>query len=255
MIGPIRQSMLRAPTPRSYGDVILEDSPLGYWRLNEAAMSSTFEDLGSASEDASANGSLTSGVASKNSRIVNCCQFDGSSAYLSVADSSQFRLVGDASFEAWIYIASGPAEGTGRSIFSCAGTFGSGSAHNRLFQIQIQRTGGNNGLGTFHQNGEQTGNTTAQVNWSWSINTWYHYVNVRDATAKTHTHYINGVQLGSPQSYSNNPDGGSAAVFAMGALHAGAVFQYWNGRLDELAIYNTTLPPARIREHYRAGKR
>jgi hypothetical protein len=79
-------------------------------------------------------------------------------------------------------------------------------------------------------------------------NTWYHLVGAYDGVSSTGYIYINGVQV-----KSNSVDSlaiNDAAPFYIGDRGDGAGFA---GVVDEVAVYNTNLPPARVLAHYTGG--
>ena len=82
-----------------------------------------------------------------------------------------------------------------------------------------------------------------------SPNTWYHLAAVYDADAKRLDRYVNG-QLITNITYS------AAVPVNLGAAHIGAWngnSRFFNGLIDELAIYGRVLTPDRITAHYQAA--
>ena len=82
------------------------------------------------------------------------------------------------------------------------------------------------------------------------LNQWHHIVGVWDRNANTVSIYYDGVfQASNPTDIQYLA---SSNALVVGALSQG---YYWlNGSLDEIGIYNRTLSPAEIQQHFAAGK-
>src|SRR5207253_1581854 len=83
-------------------------------------------------------------------------------------------------------------------------------------------------------------------------NEWHHVATIADGTA-IHTYY-DGVLKGS--SGNATGDYGSSAFNVH--IGGGGVFDgngnYFTGHIDEVAIFAKAIPPARVAEHFKAGK-
>ena len=70
---------------------------------------------------------------------------------------------------------------------------------------------------------------------------WHHVAMVRDATEMVVRFYVDGVQLGSPQSFSELPTGGGRGMLYMGADNPAYPGYELGGYLDEVCIYDLPL--------------
>ncbi len=80
---------------------------------------------------------------------------------------------------------------------------------------------------------------------------WYHIVGVQDPVNSIVSLYVNGVLAATvPHSFTGVTSNGPLLI---GDRSAGGGGQALNGRIDEVAIYDRTLTPAEITQHYQAG--
>lgn len=246
-----RSTRLRATAPVSLQSVLLADTPLGYWRMNDAAGASTLVDTSGNGYDGTVNGSVLSGSQPKNPRLGTCALFT-TTGFLSVADSSPFRLLSDFSISFWVRAASTLTSGQQNIIAMCGGP-GETQANNVAWLVELRNNSNVQQLRFNHENGAGVDNevlfTIAHTHTIWN-----HIGAVRDATAKNWTVYLNGAQFGQT-SYSNNPDGASTATFNLGKNFTTGTISSVDRWLDEVAIYSSKLTAARVFEHYRAGRR
>lgn len=232
--------------------MVLADSPLAYWRCEDAFGSASLADSSGNGRTMTLNGTRSLEAYSRNSRLGKAVSFISGTGYGSVAAAAWHQITGDMTVECWFKIIASPANGTGYTILCCSAA-GATSASNRLYQCQIQVVGNVQGLGNYHESGTGSGITNTQTNWSWNLGQWYHYVCVRDTAALTYARYIDGVLIGTV-SYSANPTGGGSSNLNLNRIDdSGGQIGVWS--MDEVAIYNTKLSAARIFEHYRAGRR
>lgn len=108
-----------------------------------------------------------------------------------------------------------------------------------------------NGDGTFSYflNQQGSGSTNMQTG-SLSINTWYHVVLTADgANANL---YVNGSLVQGPTSYAAQ----SGAGHMVGQITLGSAYnitQFWDGKIDEVGIWNVALSQANITALYNSG--
>jgi len=231
--------ILPANRPEStYYDEVIADSPIHYWRLGETAGASNAL-------------SEVSGVNMNNANVVfgvtgllvgdsnTAASFNGSSAWLNGAGTE--RSGGDFTCEAWIKTT--PSASGSRVIWAEFNTYSENRGfvlyHNGQY-LEIQASDGA-ALKTYRG--------TGVVN-TGSI---FHVVGLVRSTAVEF--YINGVldpltlNPGSVGNHapttSNNQIGAIANSAPPGA--------FFDGVIDEVALYNTALSPARILAHYNEG--
>lgn len=249
MTRPLAFTRLQAVAPKTYQATVLEDSPIAYWRCNESAGASTLADVSGNSRTLTLNGTVTTGVAGKNSRMGNSATF-GANGYGTVASNTPFQLTGSMAVSFWLYPTSLP--GGQRHIMSCLAS-GETEATNVLYQLAWGQNAGVQRLLAFHEFGAGTNITTVAVDVPIAQDQWQHIAIVRDNTALAYRFYRNGALVGSG-GYSSNPTGGTSTTFNFGRL-AISGSEYIDSGVDEVAIFNAVLSASRIFEHYRAGRR
>lgn len=257
MTRPLPATRLKHHAPAAYSAVVLVDTPLAYWRCSEAAGAATLADSSGNSRTATINGTVTTGVAGPQ-RLGNAATFAVSSGYLTVADSSAFRLTGNMSAECWYKIPVDFTSGTVQYLH-CCGVSGETSATNVLYQFQLGYTdAATYNWSAFHESGSGT-NSSVTTNFAATLlpaNQYNHICYVRDVTANTYALYINGRIVGTAVSYgANDPSGGGSTAFNYNRNPAVGDVSNRVTTVDEIAVYDTALSAARIFEHYRAGRR
>lgn len=250
MTRPLALTRLRAVAPLTYEQTVMADSPIAFWRFNEAAGAATFADSSGNGRTATIVNTVTSGGASKNSRLGNMAAMAATS-YLT-ATSAPFRLTGNMSLSFWIRLASTLTTGQVVYIASCAAN-GETSATNALYLVALLNNGGTQQFQNFHENGSGT-NNSANINVTYTATQWNHFAMTRDVSINTYRLYLNGALVNS-NTYTNDPDGGGSTNFEIGRDAGQPTASSIARDLDELAIFNTVLSAERIFEHYRAGRR
>jgi len=84
------------------------------------------------------------------------------------------------------------------------------------------------------------------------LNRWYHVVVTRDATGANTNFYINGVLSGTPNQNSGTPTAGAFNVLIGDGV---APTEHFDGKIDEVAIYDKALTAQEIENHYKMGRR
>ena len=161
--------------------------------------------------------------------------FDGTDDYVDLGNTSALTITGSVTLSAWVSF-SNFDNSLAAVISKYSGTNG----------YSIEKTAGENKLSFWVGDGsddiEVTSNTL-------SATTWYHVVGTNDGT--TSKIYVNG-------SLANSTAQGSP-VGPTGNLKIGmhseqtASSRYWNGKIDEVAIWNDALTVAEITALYNSG--
>ncbi len=223
------------PGEDSVASIIQASSPIAYWRLNETS--------GSAAANIGANGvagtyqSVTLNVAGPRPPAYggfendnNAGQFNGTSSYVNTSSSFLSNL-GAFSMAGWIRPLATPAARTGLFGQNDAVEFGFSATDN----LQIWTPNGG----------------SVNLPWSLPINQWYHVCAVADGS--TLKLYTNGVLAATGGTASSNY-GSSSSTFHIGG---GGVFDasgnFFNGQIDEVAVWNRALSAAEISEQYQAA--
>lgn len=228
----------------AYSDIVLADSPVGYWQLQETSGTNAADSSGNGN-----NGTYTNGVTLNQSATGSLgvsASFDGTDDYVLIPDSNVFSANNNNTFtiELWISITTE----TNEEIFSKGGTTASSyewriryDSDNHRFIPAMENSAGTE-IGLRYGNGSKT---TA---------TWYHMVAVVNGTPNSTKPdlYVNGVAEtsagtgGAGGTYTN----GSSGLWIGG--HA-AYPHYFNGKICHVAIYNAALSSTQVTTHYNAG--
>jgi glucose/arabinose dehydrogenase len=233
--GALRSQDIRSTSgaPASYRTAVLADAPIAYWRLGEA--SGTVASDETAAHPGTYVAGPTLGVPGPLVGDANTAMTgNGTSQYVSVADSSAFRFSGTAPFSAEVWFKH-TADATYRRILSAENASGQG------WQIYSQSVAWG-----FVRNG--AGASTEVTDGTPAGSGWVHAVATYDGT--TMRLYENGVEL--PNALPSSGSLPSDSTFVIGR-YGGANVSHFNGTLDEPSIYNYALSPAQVAAHYAAG--
>jgi len=167
----------------------------------------------------------------------NALMFDGSDDYIDLTD---MNLDGDFTLEAWINLDDFSVNY--RPILSKNKADGTGN-YNCEFNLQVHLSSGN--LDFFMGNGSGYGvildaNTSSDQDIN--LSQWYHVAVTVDGIVCTM--YLNGVQV-DQENFSGTRLTGSQPV-QIGRYNAGSL-QLWDGKIDEVRIWNTVRTKAEIR--------
>jgi hypothetical protein len=222
-----------APPVSAYAQGVLGDSPVSYWRLGE--MSGT-----TAKDERSVNpGTYVNAPALGGSSLINtdpdnnAVGFNGSSGSVRAAYSSSMNLASAITLEAWIKPSALPAAGDFASIIS----------HPEAYALQFNGAkleftvmqGGARKRMQAAEGAIQPGGT-------------YHVVGTYDGT--TQRLYINGVEAASGPL--TGPASQSSTGLYIGSWDSGS--EYFNGVIDEVAVYGSTLSAAKVKQHHDSGR-
>jgi serine/threonine protein kinase len=222
-----------------YPATILADGAVGYWRLNETAGTTAVDSTASP-----ANGSYTGGVTLGQSGAItnptdSAVNFDGLSAYVQVGNVAKLNMTTSTTLEAWIYptgVGSGESEG--------------GIIINKHGEYEVARFGDGSIQWAF---------ANRNPGWEWHntgyvapLNQWtYLAVVYHNGVVST---YANGALV---HTYNGSGAIGKIAQatndFRIGGREGleKKYSQYFQGRLDEVAVYATPLTAAQIQNHYK----
>jgi hypothetical protein len=225
-----------------YQATVLQDKPVGYWRLGEAG-GPTVANLGSlgAAADGVATAAVTFGFPGAVSGDANTAAgFDGSSAKIEVPYSEQLNPA-SFTYEVWANVAF-DSSGVYRSPLSSRDDTPAGNTAGVIFYAEP----GDNWQ-------FWTGRAAA-----WNIvggevvypGVWTHLVGTYDGTNKVF--YVNGVAVGATR-INFVPNRGRALRIGAGANENATGQFFFNGQIDEPAVYSGVLPGDRILAHYKAG--
>jgi len=216
-----------APSSSSYRSEVLADSPAAYWRLDET--SGTTAGSETSTDAGTYQGGYTLG---QPGALVNepstAALFNGTTGTVNLRSSAGLNPTTALTLEGWVKPTSLPA--TSATIIRKDAQYllritGSGGVVFRVWKGGSARE-------------VATGSTLVRAGqWSHVVGTW---------DGSTMTVYVNGTARGSasvaaPIDSSSNP---------LYLASVWASYDWVNGSLDEVAVYGTALPAARVQSHY-----
>jgi hypothetical protein len=225
--------------PLAYFQVVAQDGPQAYWRLDEPTGSTTAHDATGNGHDGTYAGGVTLGSPGAIANDADtAATFDGASGYVDVKSAFQFAgmtaftLEGwlkpnlDTNFHAWIGRNDGqpPSEGY-LGYVDPSGPF-----------YMIERV---DAATKVFANGN-----VAPANATWA------YVVITYEAGNGSNVWVNG-QIGTA-STSDVSLTGATSDFVIGAENGGLT-SYWSGEIDEVAVYGYVLTQAQIQNHYKVG--
>lgn len=206
-----------------YSTVVLADSPIGYWRLDETAGTVANDEI--STNDGTYVNSPTLGAAA----LVD----DGSAIVCVAANSQDVTLPGNtisttASIELWFKWTGGDTLFRDNTSAGGTGWFAGNSAGN--FTVRISGvTNINCGATTSFRDGNR------------------HHLVITKSGVNVAV-YVDGVSVGTS---GNSATSTSSSPWHLG--RNGASAQYADATFDEFAVYDTQLSLARVSAHYAAG--
>lgn len=211
----------------AYADEVLADSPGAYWRLGTSPLT-----------DASGNGNtLTAENAATevDGLLVGDADkardFDGVDDAYTAADSATLDVGDVFTLECWLRI---------DSLASQMRVLDKGA---NAYDLNI------NTSGIVHLTKTTVG-TVVVSSIALSVDTVYHVVATKNGSAEFI--YINGVDRSDTSGQPDHTFENNTSVLFLGRFNTGGDF--FNGVLDEVAVYPTALSAARIQAHYDAGQ-
>jgi len=178
--------------------------------------------------------------------ISNGADFERSnSEYLSITDASQtgLDLTNDFSVSMWI----NPESLSSGIENNLVGKYANAS-NQRSYTFSYYP---NTTIFRMYNSSNGINVSNADISYSLSTGTWYHVVGVYDASAGSIQVYVNGSSVSTATGL-NTSIYNSSAPFHVGYI-ADLGTSYWDGIIDELSIWNTTLSGSDITSLYNSG--
>ena len=218
------------PPTGTYAQLVANDGPLSYWRLNETSGTNAADSDGS--NPGVYTGSPTLGAASLLTNDGDkAATFSGSAQYVRVASSASLSLASTVSLEAWIKPTSIPAAGAFASVLTKPESY-SLQFNGPKMEFTIMQAGTRRRLQT----------PAALV-----AGTRYHVVGTYDGT--TQRLYINGALVASAAltgAITTNTNQLNIASWNGSS-------EFFAGTIDEAAVYGAVLSPTQVANHYSVG--
>jgi hypothetical protein len=221
------------PPGTTYADTVRADAPVSWWRLGETSGTAA------ADERAANPGTYVNSPALGSPSLLGSdpgnasATFDGSVSHVLVRDAASLKLVAPFSLEAWIKPGAIPAVGSFASVMTKEGSYSIQFNGPRLEFTVIQS-------GVRKRLRAAAGAVVAGQT--------YHVVATYDGTNR-HL-YVNGADAATG-ALTGDPTVSSEAL--MIATWDGRA-EFYKGTIDEVAVYKTALPAARVAAHWNAGK-
>jgi hypothetical protein len=247
--------------PSIYTNTVMASTPRGYWRMGQTGGLAAAEQTASANLQglyvglgtSSGPGNLAQpgprpagfpGFATDNRAV----HLNGSTSYMSVADTPELDITGALTMEAWIKLDSIPAGNAG-----IIGKYvGSGSQRSYLLYVSGQGAG-NGELGmVISSDGTFTNAKSLVDNIPLTTGEWLHVVGTYQPNQAMRI-YVNGtlveqVTSGIPSAIFN-----SNSDLWVGLQYDTSAANHFSGLIDEVAIYNRALSASEIAAHYAAA--
>jgi Concanavalin A-like lectin/glucanases superfamily/Fibronectin type III domain len=215
-----------------YSAEVIVDSPVSYWRLGEAS-GTTAADQRGLNPGVYANSPILGQASLLETDTANrSVRFDGVNDHVRVANAASLGLSSPLTLEAWIKPAALPASGSFASVLTKAESYSLQFNGPRL-EFTIMQNGVRRRLQT------PVGATVGQT---------YHIVGTYDGT--TQRLYVDGTQVASAAL--SGPASVTTRPLYIGSWNGTS--EFFDGTIDEVAVYGATLSPARVSAHYGAGK-
>jgi hypothetical protein len=216
----------------SYAAVVAADGPVSWWRLDESSGTVAADQRG-VNPGTYLTGTKLGAASLLATTADAAVGFDGAKGAVKVAQSTSLNLTSPLTLEAWIKPASLPASGSFTSILTKAESYSLQFNGPKLEFTIIQS-------GTRHRLQAASGAIAA--------GNVYHVVGTYDGT--TQRLYINGAQVASAAL-----SGGASATsnpLCVGSWDGTS--EFFNGVIDEPAVYGKALTAEAVARHYTAGK-
>jgi hypothetical protein len=231
----IRRHYYRGLGYTGYELEVLASGPIGYWRLGESSGTTATDETGN--HDGTYNGSPTFGVSGAISGDADTAVgFDGSDDDVTVPDGAELDFTSDMTLEVWVKVnnyASGLVIAAKRDN------------SNYAWELAVD-----NGSGAFLARVNANANVATSTTLATDNTVWHHVVMTYDqSNIKV---YVDG-DLEDSYAYSTAITTNSVQVTIGSRGEYSGAEAWFDGVIDEVAIYDTALSPTDITRHYNAG--
>jgi hypothetical protein len=228
----------------AYAAQVLQDSPLAYWRFDEKSGTTAVDSSGHG-HDGQYVGAVTLGqpgaIAGDPGTAVG---FDGKTAWMDAGDVFPFPGNAPCSLEAWVK----PVTDSEYHAVISRNDGQGGTTSGYLIYIEPAADPAYVDFAHYLFSGGNQQHDIDTSSGTIGTSDFTHIVAVYDGT--TLSLYLNGQPVGSTAGTISTP--ATQNPFAVGAESGGAI-AWFNGPIDEVAVYGTPLSPARIQAHYNVG--
>jgi hypothetical protein len=217
---------------QNYQQLVIADGAAGYWRLNESSGTSIVDVTGNGNAGTAVN-TPTKGIAGIPLGATNTAfQFDGSTQFIKIPNNANINKAGDQTLEVWVKTSS---SSTAEILSTWDGTNGA----QILSFLGVANCWSDNGGGLLASTVSINEGDWHQIVCVWSGTTNYIYVDGWLSASKTAS-----IHASTRDSQIGSQCAGASSTTCT---------QYFNGFIDEAAIFPTALSAAQIKQHFVAG--
>jgi len=215
-------------------------SMISYWKLDETS-GSTFDDYYNGNDASCSTGYCPD---FDTGRVSGALDFNGTSDYLTVEDDDSLDWASDASFtiELWAKFSNVSSKNKvmiGRDQIGGAHWWLGAKKDSGTAVFQLKATDGSGG--------SITGYTPI------NDDQWHHIVAVKDGSTNQNRLYVDGIEESS-KTYTYTAGFDATTTLGIGYMaYDGVPDYYYDGLLDELALYSGALSEVEIQQHYLNG--
>lgn len=230
------------------GDSTSCAAPVGEWKFEERTGTSAYDTSGNGfTGTLGGDGAGTDLPTWKPGKIGGALSFDGSDDFVQVTDNNTLDLTSTSlTLEAWVKPNNLPTSGNLMSIlekYLSTDPWGG-------WDFRLYNNSGTQQLDFTYYDTTTTNRTTTYTG-SLSTTQWSHIVAVHNASADTDTIYLNGAQVAQNTGRTLEIKG-STKDFTIGNF--GTLSRYFNGKIDQVRIFNYARSAAQIAWDYNRGK-
>jgi Concanavalin A-like lectin/glucanases superfamily len=225
------------PAATGYADLVRQQHPVGYWRLDEPSTDAPAADASGSGNVGAFQGNVSSAAGAIADDADTAMRLDG--GFVEIPDSASLSLHGPYTLEAWV---KDVAAGSQSIIEKYDG--GDCLPSSNGYVLRLLEGNKLQAINVGQQQGFASGPTARSV----AQQQWHHLASVYDGT--TLSLYLDG-QLQSSTAVSQPPLDGRGSL-KLGARGDDAAMRF-AGWLDEVAVYNKALPADELDRHYVKG--
>lgn len=235
--------------PAGFVSSVATDGPTAYWRLGEGSGTVAHDYWGG--HDGAYRGTVNLGRSGYSALDGDTAvSFGSANTYVGGISGTEINFTGPTvnfTLEAWV---NGPPTQVAGAGIIAKGTGTNGGNGDEQFAIDV-----NNGNFRFYIR-KASDNTAVEVNASVGPNgSWQHVVGVYDSVGGFMHLYVNGVEMADPGTVPPSGPRTSSHPVSIGARRGGvdpSYDLYFDGSIDEVAIYSTALSSEQVAAHYAA---
>lgn len=231
--------------PLTYQELILTDSPIGFWMLNETS-GTVGDDLTANNNDQTFYNSPTLNASTGAAGIPRGITWNGTTQAMRTSYVSTFNRASSNSWSVELWFKTN----TTNTYTICTCRDNTGGASGQLVTISMNASGVSGRLRA--DTGDNAGGSILLISdGGWNDNVWHHCV-VTATSGGAIRLYVDKVERASSTT-SRNTGTPSRSLTGAANLNNTTFQDYWAGTSAAYAIYNTALTTTQITDHYNAG--